>query len=93
MISVLIHVEYQQRVTHRHIVQVIPSPVVVKLARVRVVREDHPAGTTAKCVRRLLEFVFPTFVTAESLFNHVKRFAAWLRIAAHVGEVQLVQND
>lgn len=73
--------------------QVIPRPVVVKLAGMCVVREDYPAGTAAKCVRRLLEFVVPTLVTAKPLFDHVKRFAARLRITAHVGEVQLVQND
>src|SRR5689334_25220768 len=42
VVSVFVHVEHEQRVAQRHVVHVVPRPIIMKLTRVRVVREDHP---------------------------------------------------
>ena len=61
-----------ERPAHRRVVHMIPRPVIVNLAVMQVVGENHPAGAARERVRRSLEFCCPLFIAAEPLLDEVQ---------------------
>src|SRR5262245_10545483 len=71
----------------------VPRPVVVQFARVKVERKDHPAGSAAKRIARALEFGFPLLIGAKRFLDRLQYVAGGLTGAAEIGEVDFVQNE
>src|SRR5262245_57306753 len=72
---------------------VIPGPVVVRLARVEVERENHPAGSAAERIACALEFGLPLLIGSECFLDRFQYVAGGLTVTAEIGEVDFVQNE
>lgn len=90
VISMLVHVQHEQRSAHWRVVHVIPSPVVVKLPGVRIVSKDRSAGASSQRIRSPLELRLPLLIAAKPLFDQIEHGAGGLTFSTEVGEVVFV---
>src|SRR5262245_36241220 len=92
MVGMLVHVEHEQGPAHRHVVHVVPRPVVVHLPGVQVVGEDHPTGSAGQAIGHLRELRAPRLVSAEPLGEELQGVPARPAIATQAVEVVLVED-